>query len=400
MNAHATKPLMRRLLAVAGAALIALAAASPARAAKVFSPGANVGAEDQFSYVGDVAVRTDGQVLVADGYAKEVRRFGTDNTLQNVAVISDTLGGAALSCLATAGDTDFIVNSPWDRPIRKYNQSGSETASVDGYAMYSGSGFNGKPGPGNVSCVASSGNDLFATSDRGSSGSIISLSRWSVSDLSLGPDTDGPPFAAYPTGLAADPDSNAYVVDPGRQELISYDRNLQHRWSAGGPGTTPGKLHAPTKVAVAGGLAYVIDNGIEGRSDSRLTVFDLQTGAYVRTIAMPFTTTAITFDPTNSYEPIISDGNSVYRGVFATRPVVRIAGKPPKATHSRAARFRFSSDEPSTSYTCRLDRGRSKPCQASSRFRGLSVGRHTLKVAGAVAGGLTSRIATYSWTVR
>ena len=407
MSNQISKPLMSRLLAiaVAGAALVSLTAVAPAEAAKVFVPGQTVGTKDQFGYVSAVKVRNDGEVLVADSYGvsspQEVRRFGPTNTLEGVATISATGGGSLLNCIALAGNTDFIVNSPWDRPIRRYDENGNEVAYVDGTNMWSYSGFNGKPGPGNTQCVAEAGNYLFAISNRGSGDVISSLSRWNLADLSLGPDTDGPPFSGYLTALATDPDSNAYVTDAGADQLASYNSNLQYRWSAGGSGTAAGQLENPLKIAVSNQLVYVLDNGGLKSFDSRLTVFETQDGSFHETIKLPFANASeITFDQTYGFRPIVSDGDSVYRGDFAIQPVLRIAAKPAKKTSSTTASFRFVSDEPNTRYGCRLDRGKARVCRASTKFRGLSRGRHTLSVFGAAETGIASKVSKYSWTVR
>lgn len=406
VSTHTATPLIRRLLAVAGLALIALAAASPAKAANVFSPGQTVGNPNQFHYAAGLAVRADGQVLVADSdydAGQKVLRFDTANALQNTASISGTGGGAGIDCVTATGGTDFIVNSPWDRPIRKYDQGGSEIGWVDGSSMWSGNGYNGNPGPGNTRCVVRSGDYLFAISDRGSSSTLPSLSRWNVSDFTLGPIREGAPFGGYLTGLAVDLASNVYVVDSGADQLHSFDSALQLRWSAGSSGTGAGQLSNPSGVAVdpSNGFAYVVDNGDDvTMADNRLVVFDIFSGDFVKTVKTSFNVSAITFDATNNWDPIISDGNSVYRGSFAVRPQVRITGKPRRVSKSRVASFRFASDEPDTAFTCQLDRGRAKSCRAVTRFKGLRPGRHTLKVTGNAPDALPSTAVTWRWTVR
>lgn len=394
-------------LVVAATAVIAFAAAPAAEAANVFVKGRSVGSAGQFGYAAGISVRNDGQTLVADENFNDqkVWRFNVLNELQNTTSISSTGGGQALNCVTRTGGSDFIVNSPWDRPIRKYDESGNEVGYVNGGNMYLNNGFNGKAGPGNVECVVRSGDYLFAISDRGSGSSIPSLSRWNISDLSLGPDVDGPPFGGYLTGLAADFNGDIFVVDSGSDKLHSYDENLQHRWSTSNPWTGGGTFVDPTEVAVdsPNALVYVVDNGLsEIPSDNRLVAFSTVDGSFVKTVKLGFNVSAITFDQTNGWEPILGAGNSVYRGQFAVQPVVRMAAKPPRNTGSKTATFRFSSDEPNTRLTCKLDSGRAKPCLSSARFRGLSRGRHRLKVTGKLAdgNGIASKAVTYAWNVR
>ena len=395
-----------RLLALAGSLVLACIACAPAKAANWYFPTETVGNANQFGFAVGLAVRADGQVLVADSNfsgGQKVFRFDTANALQNTASISSTSAGAGISCVTATGGTDFIVDSPWDKPIRKFDEGGTEIGWVDGMSLWLGNGYNGNPGPGHPQCVVRSGDYLFAISDRGSGSIIPSLSRWNVSDLTLGPVREGIPFDGALTGLAADLGSNVYVVDSGAHQLQSFDSALQLRWTTAGPGTGAGQLSNPTAVAVdpSLGFAYVVDNGDDpAMTDNRLVVFDIFDGSFVKTVKTPFNVSAITFDQTNSWEPILAAGQSVYRGSFAVQPQVRIAGKPRKVTRSRVASFRFTSDEPDTSFTCQLDRGSAKSCQAATRFRGLRRGRHTLKVTGNAPDALPSAVTTWRWTVR
>ncbi len=404
MTERAPTRLSPRLLTLTGVMLIALIACAPARAAETFVAGPTVGTANQFSYAEGLAIRPDGQILIADAdpNGNKVLRFDTANALQNTASISSTLGGAGINCVAETGGTDFITTSPWDKPIRKYEENGTEIGFVNGFDMYLSSQFNGKAGPGSVECVARSGDYLYAISDRGSNSAIPSLSRWNLSDLALGPDREGTPFVGPLSGLATDSSSNLFVVDAGAHQLQSFDRDLQLRWTVAGQGTGANQLDEPSAVAVRSpvALAYVVDNGKPTPSDNRLVVFSTVDGSFVKSIKVPFDVSAITFDPANDWQPILSSGPSVYRGLFVTQAVVRITGKPRKTTKSRVASFRFASDEPDTSFTCKLDRGRAKSCRSVARFRGLSRGRHTLSVTGSVPDGLPSATVTWRWTVR
>jgi len=207
MTESTLRRIVPRLLALAGALLVACIACAPAQAANVFSPGQTVGNANQFGFAVGIAVRADGQVLVADSdfsAGRKVLRFDTTNALQNTASISDTSAGAGISCVTATGGTDFIVDSPWDRPIRKYDEGGTEIGWVDGQSMWFGDGYNGNPGPGATRCIVRSGDYLFAISDRGSESIIPSLSRWNVSDLTLGPGRADRALPAGLTGLAAD----------------------------------------------------------------------------------------------------------------------------------------------------------------------------------------------------
>ncbi len=84
---------------------------------------------------------------------------------------------------------------------------------------------------------------------------------------------------------------------------------------------------------------------------------------------------------------------------------VTVKGKGPKrkVTRSRARRglrFRFSSDDPSASFECRLDKGEWKPCASPKRVRRAKLGRHTLRVrAGDARGNVEARPVHWRWKV-
>jgi CSLREA domain-containing protein len=55
--------------------------------------------------------------------------------------------------------------------------------------------------------------------------------------------------------------------------------------------------------------------------------------------------------------------------------------KGPKArTHSRTARFKFTSSEAGSNYRCKLDRKPFRPCRPGKRYKGLKPGKHVFKV--------------------
>jgi glucose/arabinose dehydrogenase len=85
--------------------------------------------------------------------------------------------------------------------------------------------------------------------------------------------------------------------------------------------------------------------------------------------------------------------------VIATpKPVVKLGGHPPKATHSTTARFVFSSNGPGASFRCKLDTGSYKSCHSSQAYKRLKPGSHSFAVVAIVAG-VQSKPAKFSWKV-
>jgi WD40 repeat protein len=82
------------------------------------------------------------------------------------------------------------------------------------------------------------------------------------------------------------------------------------------------------------------------------------------------------------------DGKSIYVSSsydsavarFALAPQTRITGSPQHTTRRHRASFRFHSDDSGSTFRCKLDRGRFKPCDSPRTYRHLESGRHTFKV--------------------
>lgn len=61
-------------------------------------------------------------------------------------------------------------------------------------------------------------------------------------------------------------------------------------------------------------------------------------------------------------------------------PTTTITRKPRRSLHRRRTRIKFTSNEPSATFECKLDKGRFKACRSPRRLRGLDPGRHRLRV--------------------
>ncbi len=80
-------------------------------------------------------------------------------------------------------------------------------------------------------------------------------------------------------------------------------------------------------------------------------------------------------------------------------PETTITKHPKKSTSSTKARFRFSADEPGSTFECRLDRRSFKPCSSPFK-RTVALGRHNFRVRSIdAAGNRDSTAAKFAWTV-
>jgi hypothetical protein len=61
-------------------------------------------------------------------------------------------------------------------------------------------------------------------------------------------------------------------------------------------------------------------------------------------------------------------------------PQTKIVKGPKGKIRSHNVKFRFSSNEPGSSFRCKLDRSKFKPCSSPKRYRNLKAGKHVFQV--------------------
>ncbi len=84
-----------------------------------------------------------------------------------------------------------------------------------------------------------------------------------------------------------------------------------------------------------------------------------------------------------------------------TPPNTTIGSGPPATTTETSAAFTFSSNEPGSSFACKLDSAVFSPCSSPKSFSGLSIGSHTFTVrATDAAGNVDASPASRTWTVQ
>ena len=125
-------------------------------------------------------------------------------------------------------------------------------------------------------------------------------------------------------------------------------------------------------------------------------------------------------DATAPYEaswPLDADGNRALRAVATdaasntgadvvnvtidrTVPATTIDSGPADPSASANANFTFSSNEPGSTFECRIDGGAWSPCATPKSYTSLAEGNHTFQVrAGDAAGNVDPTPAVHSWTV-
>lgn len=84
-----------------------------------------------------------------------------------------------------------------------------------------------------------------------------------------------------------------------------------------------------------------------------------------------------------------------------TRPRTTLTKHPARTTTKRKATFAFVSDEPGSTFVCKLDRRKAKPCSSRVKKKNLKPGTHKFKVyAVDPSGNRDSTPARFSWRIR
>jgi hypothetical protein len=86
--------------------------------------------------------------------------------------------------------------------------------------------------------------------------------------------------------------------------------------------------------------------------------------------------------------------------VAAQAPNTTLKKKPRKKTARRTARFTFVSDQPGSTFQCKLDKKAFKPCRSPFKAKKLKAGRHSFQVKAINAQGLADPTpAVFRWKV-
>jgi hypothetical protein len=414
---------MPRVIAAAlvlSCALVTLLALGPPEsdARPAFRSTGTIGEPGQFGTITGIAPRPDGQFVLADASTQRVYWFSDPSVLaQTIPIAPGAAGPGMNAVVAPAVGTTFYVDNTWDSPIREYDRDGTLVQQVPGITMWTESLFDGNPGPGNTEGLALDGVLLYAISNRGDSEPINAISKWQRSSLTdsganygLLDVYEGPPALGELAAIALDSSGFIYVVDRSNGKLIKFDGEFGQVWSAGEKGPGSAQFGFPRSLAIdsTNDIAYVVDNGEEwgtGAAGPRLLRFSTVDGTALSPISLAHSANAVAMDPTTgelllSLQTSTFGGTTVYRGVPSRQPVISFRQKPKKTSRSRIARFTVASDETGTSFVCRIDSKRFRPCGKRITFRNLKRGRHTLQVQATVLDGVPSPIKTYTWRVR
>lgn len=82
------------------------------------------------------------------------------------------------------------------------------------------------------------------------------------------------------------------------------------------------------------------------------------------------------------------------------RPRATIASRPARQTHDRTPTFRFTSSEPGSTFSCKVDKRPFRPCTSPTTLPRLSLGQHAFSVRAIDTAGQSSEPSTWRFNVR
>jgi len=94
-----------------------------------------------------------------------------------------------------------------------------------------------------------------------------------------------------------------------------------------------------------------------------------------------------------------SEGVRLGPFVVPDAPAAQLAERPPAASRSPAATFRFSASENGASFECALDGAAFRACESTRSYRRLKQGEHRLAVRATGISGVAGEPAVFEWTV-
>jgi hypothetical protein len=92
-----------------------------------------------------------------------------------------------------------------------------------------------------------------------------------------------------------------------------------------------------------------------------------------------------------------SPANSSFT-VDTKKPTAKVKKGPKKKTPSHKATFTLTSSEQGATFTCKLDKGKTKPCNAKTSVK-VKKGKHTFQVTATDAAGNAGKAVKFKWQV-
>ena len=338
------------------------------------------GTSSGLDYPNAVALSPDGgDLYVTSGFDSAVARFDRDATTGALTyqgcITAETQSGPAGSsaCALVPTATSGAYGSGLYNP-------NSVAVSRDGRSLYAAGGQD--------SSVARFDRDVatgaISFQDCTSGDTATGPSGTDACDLTPGATSGGIGSGLWlPLGNALSPDDATLYLSSGDDAIVRFDRD-----------TATGAL---SYVGCTSGDTATGSTG----TDACQQIPSATSGGVASGLDIP------------GYPTVSRDGKSVYVSAGSDDSIVRfdredltapettITEGPPSTTGKRKAKFEFESSEPLSTFKCKLDSKRAKPCNSPKTYGDLPPGDHTFRARGTDPSG--NRDPTpdkHSWRIR
>jgi len=391
------------------AALLLLAAPAQAKFGFVTKWGSLGDGNGQFAFPRGVATDAAGNVYVVDWGNRRIQKFTSNGTFitkwGSFGDGNEQFGSPSGLATDTAGNV-YVVDSDNNR-IQKFTSNGTFITKWVWSPLSDGNALQ----PWQVATDA--GGNVYVTdivNDRvqklTSNGTFIT--EWGSKGSGNG-QFDSPRDLAtdaagnvYVTDTDFTHDPNNRILDNNRIQKFTSNGTFITKWGTFGDGN--GQFNGADGVTTdAAGNVYVadVDNARIQKFTSNGTFItkwgsfgDCTFGCANGEFAFP--QDVATDAAGNVY---VADTNSDRIQKFGIVPAVTITKGAKGKTRKRRATFRFRSDEPGSTFACRLDKRNWQRCTSPVRYRKLTPGRHVFRVRGTTNGN-TGPVAKRRWRVK
>jgi hypothetical protein len=185
----------------------------------------------------------------------------------------------------------------------------------------------------------------------------------------VSPDGTRVAFARFPDdSLAATPDVVSSNFSGGDEQTIADDPNAREQYPAYSPDGTK--------------IAYTTDS-----SGGQLVIADVDGS---NPAPIPLDTDVLTDPQEPDWAPAVTAPPPPPPGggpADTTPPDTKITKRPKNKSEKTKAKYRFKSTEPGSTFECKFDKKKFKPCESPRRYKRLKAKRHKFKVRATDAAG-------------
>ena len=206
-----------------------------------------------------------------------------------------------------------------------------------------------------------------------------------------------------PLGIGLDSGGNVWVADTGNNRLQEFTAAGVFLSKVAGIGASPldGKFSAPADLEFdANGTMYVVEKtNARVQRLSATGSFISKFGSAGLDISQFSAPLGLTIDSTGRVLVADTGNDRVETFIDANGPDTTILSGPGAVSSSTSASFTFQTNEPGSTFECKVDGGVYAACVSGQSYAGLAVGPHTFSVRAADNLANLGNPASYPWAI-